>query len=141
MDAGRPGAHRLRFDFPESPIMSSGPTFDPGVMEIMGCQEERLVEAVARTRDYLLSVQHEDGYWVGELEGDTILESEYILLLAYLGREHSDVARKAANYILKQQLPSGGWAIYTGGPLEISASVKAYLRSKSPVIGPKSRTW
>ncbi len=130
MDAGRPGAHRLRFDFPESPTPSSGPSFDPGAMEVMGCQEERLVEAVARTRDHLLSLQHDDGYWVGELEGDTILESEYILLLAYLGRERSEVARKAANYILKQQLPSGGWAIYAGGPLELSASVKAYFALK-----------
>ncbi|HEV3304252.1 MAG TPA: prenyltransferase/squalene oxidase repeat-containing protein, partial [Planctomycetaceae bacterium] len=130
MDAGRPGAHRLRFDFPESPTTSPGPSFDPGAMEVMGCQEERLVEAVARTRDHLLSVQHDDGYWVGELEGDTILESEYILLLAYLGRERSEVARKAANYILKQQLPSGGWAIYAGGPLELSASVKAYFALK-----------
>jgi squalene-hopene/tetraprenyl-beta-curcumene cyclase len=130
MDAGRPGAHRLRFDFAEPPTRSPGPNFDPGAIEIVGCQEERLVEAIARTRDHLLSVQHDDGYWVGELEGDTILESEYILLLAYLGRERSEVARKAANYILKQQLPSGGWAIYAGGPLELSASVKAYFALK-----------
>jgi squalene-hopene/tetraprenyl-beta-curcumene cyclase len=133
MDAGRRGAHRLRFDLAESPIMSSGPSYDPGAIEMMGCQEERLVEALSRTRDHLLSVQHDDGHWVGELEGDTILESEYILLLAYLGRERSEVARKAANYILKQQLPGGGWAIYAGGPLELSASVKAYFALK--VVG------
>src|SRR5439155_15106650 len=71
-----------------------------------------------------------EGYWVGELQGDTILESEYILLLAYLGRGQSEVAQRAANYILEQQLPEGGWAIYPGGPLEISASVKAYLALK-----------
>jgi hypothetical protein len=114
MDGGRPGPHRLRFDLAQSPTMPPGPTFDPAAMEVMGCQEERLVEAVARTRNHLLSLQHEEGYWVGELEGDTILESEYILLLAYLGRERSEVARKAANYLLNQQLPSGGWAIYAG---------------------------
>ena len=45
-----------------------------------------LRNAILRTRQWLLSEQHEPGYWVGELEGDTILESEYILLLAYLGR-------------------------------------------------------
>src|SRR5207244_4184845 len=70
------------------------------------------------------------GYWVGELEGDTILESEYILLLAYLGRQDSLGARKAARYILDKQLPGGGWAIYPGGPVEISASVKAYFALK-----------
>ncbi len=44
-------------------------------------------QAIVRTRQWLLEQQHPDGYWVGELEGDTILESEYILLLAWLGRE------------------------------------------------------
>ena len=67
---------------------------------------------------------------MGELEGDTILESEYILLLAWLGREKSEVAQKAARYLIKQQLPDGGWALYPGGPLEISASVKAYFALK-----------
>src|SRR3954451_5803495 len=35
---------------------------------------------------WLVAGQHKDGYWVGELEGDTILESEYVLLLAFIGR-------------------------------------------------------
>src|ERR1700692_3972663 len=65
--------------------------------------------ALDRARRCLLSRQERDGHWVGELQGDTILESEYVLLMAFLGRERSDVARKAANYLLKQQLPSGGW--------------------------------
>lgn len=85
-----------------------------------------LGEAIGRTRDFLLGQQHDDGYWVAELEGDTILESEYILLLAFLKRADSEQAKLAANYITAQQLSSGGWAIYPGGPLEISASVKAY---------------
>lgn len=89
-----------------------------------------LTDAITRTRDWLLDAQHPDGFWVGELEGDTILESEYILLLTWLGRGHSDEVRRAARYIEKQQLASGGWAIYPGGPLEISASVKAYWAMK-----------
>ena len=52
--------------------------------------------AIASTRQWLLAEQHADGHWVGELEGDTILESEYILLLAYLGQESSEQARRAA---------------------------------------------
>lgn len=97
---------------------------------------DRVSDAVVRTRDWLLEQQHEDGYWVGELEGDTILESEYILLLTFLGRGQSDAARRAANYIEEKQLSSGGWAIYPGGPLEISASVKAYLALK--IVGHSS---
>src|SRR5205823_10349691 len=89
-----------------------------------------LRRAIVQTREWLLGQQHADGYWVGELEGDTILESEYILLLAYLGRENSERAHKTSRYLLNQQLPTGGWAIYPGGPLEISASIKAYLALK-----------
>ncbi len=83
-----------------------------------------------KTRQWLLTGQHEDGYWCAELEGDTILESEYILLLAWLGRENEDVAREAAEYIRRKQLPDGGWAMYPGGKVEISGSVKAYFALK-----------
>ena len=77
-----------------------------------------LDDAIARTQQWMLSQQHATGYWCGELEGDTILESEYILLLAWLGKGQSEVARKCANYILEQQMPEGGWAMFPGGELE-----------------------
>ena len=89
-----------------------------------------LRRAVVRTREWLLAQQHADGYWVGELEGDTILESEYILLLAFLGQERGPRAEAAARYILQQQTEAGGWAQYPGGPIDISATVKAYFALK-----------
>src|SRR5262245_4680741 len=88
---------------------------------------DSLDQALGATRRWLLEAQHPDGYWVGELEGDTILESEYILLMAYLGREREDVCAKAARYIAGRERPGGGWAIYPGGPIDLSASVKAYF--------------
>ena len=87
-------------------------------------------EGVERAQRYLLSLQNEDGHWCGELEGDTILESEYILTLHYLGRLAEPKVRKAGNYIREKQLAQGGWAIYPGGPAEVSASVKAYFTLK-----------
>lgn len=86
--------------------------------------------AVASARDWLLDHQHVEGYWIGELEGDTILESEYILLLTWMGRGQSEIAQKCARTIVQEQLPTGGWALFPGGPLEISASVKAYWTLK-----------
>ena len=71
------------------------------------------------------------GYWVGELEADTTLESDYIIFLYYLNPdEHRDKIRKLANYIRSRQLPDGAWNIYYDGPAEISASVKAYFALK-----------
>jgi squalene-hopene/tetraprenyl-beta-curcumene cyclase len=93
-------------------------------------QREAIESVVERTRDWLLRRQEEDGYWVAELEGDTILESEYILLMTFLGRESEEVCLRCARYIQGHQLPGGGWAIYPGGPTDVSASVKAYFALK-----------
>jgi len=105
-------------------------TAGPAIADLDAELAPELFRAIGRTRDWLLARQHPDGYWVGELEGDTILESEYILLLAYLGRHDSVRASKAARYLLEKQLPTGGWAPYPGGEIEISASVKAYFALK-----------
>jgi squalene-hopene/tetraprenyl-beta-curcumene cyclase len=95
----------------------------------IGAFEEapRVSAAIDAARERLFSIQHADGHWCGELEGDTILESEYLLLLYYLGRMHEERFRKGVAYLRRQQLPDGGWAIYAGGPTELSASVKAYF--------------
>jgi squalene-hopene/tetraprenyl-beta-curcumene cyclase len=98
----------------------------------------QLDRAIERARDGLLARQHPEGYWCGELEGDTILESEYILLLAWLGRENSPLAQKAARYIHEKQLPEGGWALFPSGPAEISGSVKAYFALKLCGYDPES---
>jgi squalene-hopene/tetraprenyl-beta-curcumene cyclase len=89
-----------------------------------------LHSALALARQSLLARRQADGHWCGELQGDTTLESEFIFLMAFLGREREERIQKAARYILGQQLPDGGWNNYTGGPPELSASVKAYLALK-----------
>src|SRR6516164_2482150 len=71
-----------------------------------------LTAALDRARQALLERQAPDGHWVGELQGDTILESEYVLLMGFLGRETDEVCRKAARYILGQQMAGGGWSNY-----------------------------
>lgn len=86
-----------------------------------------LARSISSAQDYLLQIQHPDGHWCGELEGDTILESEYVLTMHFVGRLHENRCRKAANYVREKMLPGGGWAIYEGGPPEVSASAKAYF--------------
>jgi squalene-hopene/tetraprenyl-beta-curcumene cyclase len=78
----------------------------------------------------LLVQQRPDGHWCGELQGDTILESECILLLAIVGQWNDSRIPKLANYIRSQQLPEGGWATYPGGPADVSVSLKAYWALK-----------
>jgi len=87
-------------------------------------------EAVARAVAWLLDNRTPDGYWSGELEGDTILESEYIILMRFLGRGDEAKLCKAAMYLRSKQMENGGWAIYPGGPVDVGASVKSYLALK-----------
>ena len=88
---------------------------------------ERLAEAIERGVAHLLSLQAQEGYWLGELEADTTLESDYIYYLHVLGKADPERIAKLANYVRRRQLPDGGWNIYFGGPSELNATVKAYV--------------
>jgi squalene-hopene/tetraprenyl-beta-curcumene cyclase len=90
----------------------------------------RVAAAIDGARNWLLSQQHEDGYWCGELEADSSLESDYILMHTLLGTSNQERFQKCANYILRHQNEDGGWPIFNGGPSNISASVKAYFSLK-----------
>lgn len=90
----------------------------------------RVAVGIDAARKYLFSQQHEDGYWCGELEADTTLESDYIVLHTLLGTELNPRVPKAAKYILQHQNEEGGWSTYPGGPTNLSASVKAYFGLK-----------
>ena len=90
----------------------------------------RVSAAIDGARKWLFGQQHEDGYWCGELEADTTLESDYILMHTLLGTGTQERFQKCANYILRHQNEDGGWPIFNGGPSNISASVKAYFGLK-----------
>src|ERR1700730_18249177 len=91
---------------------------------------EKIETAVKNGAEYLLSVQAEEGYWHGELEADTTLESDYIYYLYVLGKAEPARVAKLANYVRQKQLPDGGWSIYPGGPSELNATCKAYFALK-----------
>src|SRR5205823_9688270 len=92
--------------------------------------KDRLDAAIERAVFYLKSVQHQDGYWLGELEADTTLESDYIYYLHVLGKAEPKRIAKLANYVRQRQLEDGGWSIYPGGPSELNATCKAYFALK-----------
>jgi squalene-hopene/tetraprenyl-beta-curcumene cyclase len=102
----------------------------------------RVAEAIAATVEWLHARQAPDGHWRGALEGDSILESEFILLAAWSGRmefrpdsvatdgEFGGVVAAAAERLLALQEKDGGWAIHPGAASDASASVKAYFALK-----------
>src|SRR6201993_358590 len=121
----------MNTDSPESQAgpatVGSSPQLRFGKIEELA---SRVTAAIAAARKYLFSQQHEDGYWCGELEADTTLESDYILLHTLLGTGNAERFQKCANWILRHQNEDGGWSIYAAGPSNISASVKAYFGLK-----------
>jgi squalene-hopene/tetraprenyl-beta-curcumene cyclase len=108
---------------------------------------ERIADGIARARNWLLGQQHPDGYWCGELEADSMLESDYIFMHTLLGTGDPGKMERAVNEILRHQNEDGGWSLYPGGPSNISYGVKAYLAlkimgwSKDHPVMVKAREW
>ncbi len=109
------------------------PSLDPAARRPAGhavTQPDSIDDAIRRSQAWFLGQQHAEGYWVAELEADTTLTSEYLMLRRFLDRVDLDRQEQAVRYLKTMQLPDGGWPIYYGGPAEISASVKAYFALK-----------
>ncbi|MCC7146682.1 MAG: squalene--hopene cyclase [Phycisphaeraceae bacterium] len=89
--------------------------------------KNHLDQAVAN----LLGQQFQDGYWCAELEGDSILESEYILLKWIIQEESDPRLPLIANYLRKIQRPEdGAWVQYPGAQPDLAATVKGYFALK-----------
>ena len=90
-----------------------------------------LDNAIARATDALLAHQRADGHFAFELEADATIPAEYVLLVHYLGETpNAELERKIGNYLRRIQADHGGWPLYHGGPLDISATIKAYFALK-----------
>ena len=111
---------------------------DPRLMGVLPVLAERLTDAIDRGVNYLLSLQASEGYWLGELEADTTLESDYIFYLHVIGKAQPERIDKLANYVRRRQLNDGGWNIYYDGPSELNATIKAYVALKLAGDSPDS---
>ncbi|MCH8822823.1 MAG: squalene--hopene cyclase [Planctomycetes bacterium] len=96
-------------------------------------------DSLRRAVDALLSLQNEDGHFCGELQGDSILQSEYLLMKFILGQEDLPMAdgrpgretlEKVTTYLRSQQRADGSWGQYPGAGVDLSGTVKAYFALK-----------
>jgi squalene-hopene/tetraprenyl-beta-curcumene cyclase len=114
---------------PEASLrLDAGGSAGPGAAAVPQRNFDSQVErAISRSVRWLLAAQNPEGFWWGELEADTTLESDYIFFLQVIGRLQSPKVAKLAGYIRVRQLPDGGWNIFPGGPSELNATVKAWV--------------
>ena len=96
-------------------------TVDPAALE----------NSIASATEALLGYRQADGHWVFELEADSTIPSEYVLLRHYLAEPVDTVLEgKIANYLRRAQGAHGGWPLVHDGPFDMSASVKSYFALK-----------
>jgi squalene-hopene/tetraprenyl-beta-curcumene cyclase len=84
-------------------------------------------DAAGRARDHLLSLQHPDGWWKGELETNVTMDAEDLLLREFLGIREPGPTLRSARWIRSQQNPDGSWSKFHGGPGDLSTTVEAYV--------------
>ena len=93
-------------------------------------------KAVSRSQDYFAHTQSPEGYWWGELESNSTMEAEYLMLTHFLGIGDEDTWRKLANHLLETQREDGTWGQYYGSPGDLSTSVECYFALKLAGLSP-----
>jgi squalene-hopene/tetraprenyl-beta-curcumene cyclase len=76
--------------------------------------------------EHLLCLQHEDGWWKGELQTNVTMDAEDMLLREFLHIRRADETERSAAQIRSQQRPDGTWANFYGAPGELSTTIEAY---------------
>src|SRR3984893_10646609 len=93
--------------------------------------EPALDSAITAATRGLLACQRGDGHLAFELEADSTIPAEYVLLKHYLDEPiDATLEQKFAVYLRRQQGAHGGWPLFQDGDLGMSAGVKAYFALK-----------
>ena len=94
--------------------------------------ERSMVAAI----DALRGKQNRDGHWCAELEGDSILQSEYLLMKWILGQEDQpledgrgpETLGRIVDQLRRQQREDGGWGQFPGSGIDLSATTVSKIK-------------
>ena len=86
-----------------------------------------LDQAIARSQEYLLSIQDTAGYWWADLESNVTITAEAVLLHKIWQTDKTRPLAKAETYLRSQQRKHGGWELYYDDGGDLSTSVEAYM--------------
>jgi squalene-hopene/tetraprenyl-beta-curcumene cyclase len=82
-----------------------------------------LADAVAHLR----SLQHDDGWWKGDLATNVTMDAEDLMLRHFLGISTAQSDEETARYIRSQQADDGSWSTFAGGPGDLSTTVESWV--------------
>ncbi|MDJ0450495.1 squalene--hopene cyclase [Methylocystis sp. JR02] len=92
---------------------------------------DALEASIQSAKHALLDLGMADGHWCFELEADTTIPAEYVLMRHFRAEPvDAELERKIAVYLRRMQGDHGGWPLFQDGAFNISASVKAYFALK-----------
>ncbi len=91
---------------------------------------EALDRSIERSREFLLSCQDEEGYWVDELEANVTISAELIFFMHFTDWLDSVKQDQIVKYILHLQREDGSWPLFYGGLCDINSTVEAYMALK-----------
>ena len=83
--------------------------------------------ALDRATSHLLGIQHDEGWWQGELETNVTMDAEDLLFREFLGVRTAEQTAAAARWIRSCQRTDGTWANFSGGDGDLSTTVEAYV--------------
>jgi len=93
-------------------------------------QDKTLDKCIDRAQQYIFSRQHKAGYWMGLLEADVTVVTDFIPLMRIFGIRDAGRERKAVSYALSRQKADGSWSLYYSGSGDIDATIRTYFGLK-----------
>ncbi len=82
--------------------------------------------AAAAAQGFLFRI-HRGDHWCAELESNTTITAEYVLLRQALGLDLAEKREPIARYFFSRQKSDGSWGIAQGLPGDVSTTVETYL--------------
>lgn len=101
---------------------------------LLSSEKKKINKLIRAQNNY----KKKDGCYVYELEADSTIPSEYIMLMHFLGEIDTRIEKKMVKYLVSIQNEKGGWPLFFGGETDISATVKSYYALKLSGLNEKS---
>ncbi len=96
----------------------------------MGISDKDILSSIKKATEHQLSLRSDEGYWWYTLEANESICAEAIFLLHFMGEVDEAVQAGLARRILSCQRPDGTWALFYGGPPDLSTTIECYWALK-----------
>jgi squalene-hopene/tetraprenyl-beta-curcumene cyclase len=88
---------------------------------------DRVRPALESAVAHLRALQHDEGWWKGDLETNVTMDAEDLMLRHFLGIATDDSDTQTARHIRSRQNDDGSWSTFTGGPGDLSTTVESWV--------------